>query len=339
MRCKKCNSEVVISDTKCPKCGNDLLKFGSTLFSDSFGKKAHSQTIKNMVFGDLASEIRQATGSLDPWEKKSLLPIENNLKNLFSRRMSDSEIENIFEKEVIPGIDELSKDKATQKIFMKVEEEIKNNLGYGIFDHYKNREEGVLKILRAGEVTCILMKENMKEMDLSVKMFPFFKASEVACWLHIKDRYRELKGSPFVKEIAEWIGNNIDNVFIEGIPQWIVERKKTLPDIMDGILAANEYHLSGSLRTGVSLYVLGRNWILRIERKDISRIKEFQIKNILKAKGNDKDKEFLAENLCELQILRNERVHKGIEDSEKTVQQSRTLSYSCLRKIPEILEI
>lgn len=179
----------------------------------------------------------------------------------------------------------------------------------------------------------------MKEMDLSVKMFPFFKASEVACWLHIKDRYRELKGSPFVKEIAEWIGNNIDNVFIEGIPQWVVERKKTLPEILNGILVESEYHLSSSLRTGVSLYVLGRDWILRIERKDLSRSKEFKIRNILKAKGNDKDKEFLGENLCELQILRNERVHKGIEEDEKTVQQSRMLSYNCLKKIPEILEI
>ena len=110
-------------------------------------------------------------------------------------------------------------------------------------------------------------------------------------------------------------------------------------EILNGILVESKYHLSGSLRTGVSLYVLGRDWILRIERKDLSKIKEFQIKNILKAKGTDKDKETLAESLYELQDLRNERVHRGIEENEKKVQQSRMLSYNCLKKIPGILEI
>lgn len=341
MKCKKCDAEVSIADSKCPRCGNDLLQFGATTFYEpkERDKERYGKRIKDMVLGDFGKEIKGTMRGLDLQEREILQPVERRLRSLVSRSLPDSEWENTFDNEIFPIIDDLSKDKASEKIFAKLEKEIKNNLGDAIFNHYKNREEAVLKILRAGEITCILVKEDTKEMDLSVKMFPFFKASEVACWRHVHNRYRELKDSPFIKEITEWVGNNVDNVFIERIPNWIVGRKKTLLEILNGILVESEYHLSGSLRTGVSLYVLGRDWILRIERKDLSKIKEFQIKNILKAKGTDKDKETLAENLYELQVLRNEMVHRGIEENEKTVQQSKMLSYRCLKKIPEILEI
>lgn len=341
MKCKKCNSEVSISESKCPKCGNDLLQFGATTLYDpkERDKERYSKRIKNSILGDLGNGIKETIEGFDLQEREILQPVERRLRSLLLRSLPDSEWENTFDNEILPIIDALSKDRSAEKILKKVEKTIEDNLGHFVFSYYKNKVVDVLKILRAGEVTCILMKEDTKEMDLSVKMFPFFKASEVACWRHIYDRYQELKGSPLIKAIAEWVGNNVDNVFIERIPNWIVERKKTLSEILHGILVESEYHLSGSLRAGISLYVLGRDWILRIERKDLSKIKEFQIKNILKAKGTDKDKEILAENLYKLQNLRNERVHRGIEENEKAVQQSRMLSYNCLKKIPEILEI
>ena len=228
MRCKKCNSEVSISESRCPKCGNDLLQFGSTVFYEPKEREGprYGQTIKDMVVQELNKDIKGGLESLDPWERKIFLPIENRLKTLFARHISDSEIGNIFEDEIIPSVDSLSRDKAAEKVFKRVEEEIKNNLGFAIFDHYKRKGENVLKILRAGEITCILIKEDTKKMDLSVKMFPFFKASEVACWRHIHNRYRELKDGPFIKEIIEWVGNNFDNVFIEKIPNWIAEKKR-----------------------------------------------------------------------------------------------------------------
>jgi hypothetical protein len=341
MKCKKCNAEVSIADSKCPQCGNDLLQFGATTFYDpkERDKGRYGKKIKDRILGDLGKEMKKTIEGFDPQEREILQPIETRLRSVLLRSLSDSEWEKAFDDEILPTIDALSRDRSAEKIFKKVEETIKDNLGHIVFNHYKNKVVDVLKILRAGEITCILMREDTKETDLSVKMFPFFKASELACWRHIHDRYKELKGSPLIKAIAEWIGNNVDNVFIERIPNWIVERKKTLLEILNGILVESEYHLSGSLRTGVSLYILGRDWILGIERKDLSKIKEFQIRNILKAKGTDKDKETLAENLYELQILRNERIHRGIEENEKTVQQSRMLSYNCLKKIPEILEI
>jgi len=341
MKCKKCNSEVLISDSKCPKCGNDLHQFGSTIFYEPKERDGlrSSQTIKGMVIQELSKDIREGLENLDPWERKIFIPIESRLRTLLAQHISDSEIENIFENEIVPTVDGLSKDKATEKVFKKVEEEIKNNLGYIVYNHYKNKREDVLKILRAGEIACILIRETPENIDLSIKMFPFFKASEVACYWHIHDRYRKLKNDPIVKDIADWIGSNVDNVYIENVPKWIAERKKTLKEIINGILTENEYYLNGSLRTGISLYILGREWILKIERKDLSKTKEFQVRNALQAKGSNEDRESLAKSLNNIQDLRNERVHKDVEDNEQMVRTSRVLSYNCLKEIPIILEI
>lgn len=339
MKCKKCNTEVSIADSKCPQCGNDLLQFGATTFYDpkERDKERYGKRIKDRILGDLGKEVKETLEGFDLQEREILQPIETRLRSVLMRSLPDSEWENAFDNEILPTIDALSRDRSAEKIFKKVEETIENNLGSSVFDHYKSTGEDVLKILRAGEITYILIKENAKDIDLSIKMFPFFKASEVACHLHTHSRYEELKNNSTLNSIIDWMSDKPENIFIRAVPEWLLHKMGALLETAKGIFDGNEKKFGGCLRTGISICIFGKEWIMSIKCKD--KVKEFQIKNILKAKGTDKDKESLAENLYELQILRNERVHKGIEDSEKTVQQSRTLSYSCLRKIPEILEI
>jgi hypothetical protein len=341
MKCAKCKTEVSMTDKNCPKCGNDLLQFGATVFYESKDKNSgrYGQGIKDMVFGALRDEVEESVKTLDFSEIKVFQPLENRLKLLLSRHLSDLEIDDLFDKEIIPTVDDLSRNKDAEKIFQKVELEMKDNLSLNIYNHYKNKGDDVLKILRAGEITHILIKENGRDIDLSVKMFPYFKASEKACWLHIRRRYNELRDNPLLKNIADWLGRNEDHILIDNIPEWLNKRKKTLIEVMNGILTENDYFTGGSLRTGVSIFVLGRNWNLKIERRDLSKTEIYRIDNILKTGGTDKAKEILADNLQKLQVLRNERMHKDVEDNEKTVQSSRTLSYNCLKAIPEILEI
>jgi hypothetical protein len=340
MRCKICNSEVSITETKCPKCGNGLFRLRGVRFYQpkKKGAQSYGQGIKDTVLGKLYGDLENDIKGLDLEERQAFGPIEERIQNLFTRRISDSELEALFDTEIVPPIDELSRTQKAQDVFKKVDEAIKRDLGPIAFNHYKDKGADVLKILRAGEVICLFVEGGSKAIDLSVKTFPFFKASEAACSLHMHGRYRELKNNSFIKEISEWIGDDVDKVLLVGVPEWAA-RRKTLLEIISGILRGNGDHLNGSLRAGIALYILGREWILKIERKDLSKAKDFQIKNLLKTKGTDEDKKDLAEKLCEIQGRRNECVHGSIEDDERTVSESRLRSYHCLRKIPEILEI
>lgn len=328
MKCANCNSDVSMADSKCPKCKNDLLQFGATIAYER--KQGYAQEIKDIAKYD----------DFDHAEQIILQPLIKRLKSLLSRRISESEIESLFENDIIPVIDDISKDKDAEQIIKTVEVEIRSNLGENVFCYYENKGEDVLKILRAGEIARNLIKENSEDIDLSVIMFPFFKASEKSCWLHSQIRYKELVNSPLIKEVYNWMGTKVDNIYIEKMP--ILDspsRLKTLCEILKGLLKENEYLLSGSLRTGISIYVFGRVWTLTIYRKDLSETKTFCIQNILRTKGTDEGKEELANNLCELQKLRNKRMHKDIEYDEKAVLSSRELSYNCLIKLPEVLEI
>ncbi|MBM4305231.1 MAG: hypothetical protein FJ123_00700 [Deltaproteobacteria bacterium] len=340
MKCKKCNSEVSIADSKCPQCGSDLLQFGATTFYDpkEREKDRYGKRIKDGVLGDLGKEVKEAIEGFDPQELEILQPVERRLRNLFLRSLSDPECENAFDNEILPIIEALSRDRAAEKIFKKVEETIKDNLGPFVFNHYQNREEGkILKILRAGEITFFLIKGNAQNIDLSVKMFPFFKASEVACRLHTHKRYEKLRRDSTLSSMIDWMGDDPGNIFIRAIPDWLTSKMGALLETVSAIFNGNEKKFGGCLRTGISICIFGREWIMRIERKD--KVKEFQIKNILKAKSTNENKVELAKDLNDLQDLRNERVHRGIEEDEKTVQRSRMLSYNCLKKIPQILEI
>lgn len=341
MICSKCNVKVSVTDSKCPKCGHDLLQFGGAVFYEDKGKDSgrYGQGVKDMVFGGLQSAWKEDFSTLDPDKRKIYSPLANKLKAFFQRHISEGALEDFFDREVLPLVDDLSKDKDNAELFHKVESAIKENLGSAIYDHYKSKGEDVLRILRAGEIANMLIDKKAGDIDLSVKMFPYFKASEKSCWIHTKKRYRALKDNPLIEEISEWFGKNYDNIYIEEIPKWLADRKKTLIEVMNGIITENDYYVGGSLRTGIAIYVLGRTWRMKGRRSDLSQEKTFQINNILRTGGTNSEKELLAENLQELQVLRNERMHKDVEGDENAVTQSWWKSYVCLRGIAGVLTI
>jgi len=345
MKCAKCNSQVSIADRTCPKCGQDLLQFGATISYEPPPKdpQRYGQGVKDMVFGTAGKEMRESLKSLSPEERKLLLPVEERFSQLLSRHLSDEELEDAFEKEIIPAMNNLSGDKDAEKILEKVEAEIKKNLG-DIYSHYRNKGEDVLKILRAGEFALLLMKEGIEDIDLSVKMFPFFKASEASCWLHSESRYQELGNNELIKKMSLWLRGNRKNIHVENLPDWIEKWvNQDLLGIVNGIRSDDERekkrNLGGSKRTAISLYIFGREWKIVIQRDDLEVKESFEINNLFRAKGGEKVKEELARNLIELQELRNPRAHLVVEEKEAKVRDSKIFSYKCLKLIPTILQI
>lgn len=352
MKCAKCKTEVSIADSKCPKCKSDLLQFGATVSYEPPKKDSqrYGQGVKDMVFGGLKEDISDNMAMLDPAERRILQPVENRVKSLFEKHMTDEEIEKVYEKEIIPAVDRLVNDNA--KTIEKADAVIRKSLGDSVFQHYKAKGSDVLKILRAGEITHFLIPSGSSDVDLSVKMFPFFKASEISCRIHNENRYDDLKNNRQLKDIAQWIGIIDEEGFVQrdvntkALAQhifiddsWLGKRKKTFFDIMCGIYNKNKYglNLSGSCRTGIAIFAFGREWTLTI--KDNSKSKTFPINNIFLVKGTNDKKVTLRDNLCDLQDLRNKKVHEEIENDQGQVNKSRELSYQCLKVIPDILEI
>lgn len=361
MKCAKCNSQVSISDSKCPKCGHDLLQFGATEFYEpTTGDSGRNrQDVKDMAFGTVSREIRNNMKALDSNEMKILSPIENRFKNLFKRHLSDEEFDHVFNSEIIPTLAALRRDNSAEKSLKKIEETIRSKIGDNIFQLYENPDlkvkykdrngklkivtgNNILDILRVGEIifdNITTACAGLTDVDFSAGMFSFFKASEVACLLHSHDRYDGLKDSPEIKKFTNWLGNDVEDVYIERIPPWLGRRKKTLFDTVRGIYAGNRDNINGCLRTGISIFVIGRNWVMELKRKDSSELETYQLKNYMNALGKSEDKESLAESLSRLQALRNPRVHGGVEKDKNKMDESRELSYNCLKGIYKILEI
>lgn len=360
MKCAKCNSQVSVSDSKCPKCGHDLLQFRATEFYEPKVKDSqrYGQGVKDMVFGASGREIKDELESLSSDDRKLLSPVENRLKGLLARHLSDEEFDEVFTREVVPTLRDLERDRNSSASLRKIEKTIRSMTGDNMFQFYKRPEvrieyeykgkmkvtkgTDILDILRAGEIIFDHITtgcDGLTDVDFSAGMFSFFKASEVACLLHSHDRYDGLKDSPEIKKFTNWIGNDVEDVYIEKIPLWLGRRKKTLFDTVRGIYAGNKDKINGCLRTGISIFVIGRNWVMELKRKDSPELETYQLKNYMNALGKSEDKESLAESLSRLQALRNPRVHGGVEKDKNKMDESRELSYNCLKGIYKILEI
>jgi hypothetical protein len=360
MKCAKCNSEVSIADSKCPKCGQDLLRFGSTAFYEPKGKNSqrYGQGVKDMVFGASGREIKDELESLSRDERKLLSPVENRLKGLFARHLSDEEFDEVFTREVVPTLRDLERDRNSSASLRKIEKTIRSMIGDSIFQFYERPEvrieyeykgkmkvtkgTDILDILRAGEIIFDHITNayaGLTDIDFSACMFSYFKASEVGCLLHTYDRYADLRNSDEIEKFVKWLGNDLDAVYIEKIPSWLGNRKKTLFETVHGIYRGKGDHINGSLRTGIAIYVFGRNWTIELTRKGASQTETYQLKNHLNALGRNEEKEILAENLSKLQALRNQKVHSELEKDRSKITESRTLSYHCLKGIYGSLEI
>jgi len=266
-------------------------------------------------------------------EKIFFQPITHRLQNILSRHLPDSEIETFFDNEILPAIDALSREADSKRIFDLAEKEIKANLGDTVYLHYKSKSEDILKILSAGEITFYLIPNGGGHIDLSVKMFPFFKASEVACRKHSVQRYRALERHESLQELDGFIRGNMDNITGKDIPRWFEEHKKAFLNLLDMLLGRRKKsNLVNARNTGISIQIFGRETITIGNRS-------YAINNIFDVHGSSEAKEALAKDLCELQVIRNESIHETVEDQEGTVKEARRISYRCLKLIPKILEI
>lgn len=353
MKCAKCKCEVSISDRTCPKCGNDLLQFGATAFYEpkDKDKQRYGQKVKDMVFGGLHAEAKEPVKAFDAEETRIFMPIfEKRFLGLISRHLSDEELDELFDEEIVPTIHDLSKDLRLEKTFEEIEKDIIKNLGntFNIYNSanleatYKRKGKikkvkstDILAILRAGEIFFSVVGTIKKEMDLSAKMFPFFKASEVACRLYSMKRYKNfINNEEFkskIEELSNLIDGNIRN--IKDIP-WIIRHKgpfKNFFSLIRGLLKdiPND-DLNNCRNTGFSLYFLGGGLV------DFGS-HQFAF-NMFNTKGSNTDKSELAGKLCDLQESRNERMHGKIEQDEQEAQNCRNNAYCCLREIPRILE-
>lgn len=358
MICAKCKVKVSVTDRKCPECGHDLLQFGGAAFYEEKGKDSnrYGQGIKDMVFGGLKSEWKEDFKTLEPDEKKIYSPLADRLNAFFRRHISEEALEDFFDRDVLPLVDDLSKSKDNAELFHKVESAIRIGLGDdAVYQHYRIKAADVLRILRAGELANELMDKEKGDYDLSVRMFPYFKAIEISCSLHTNDRYKQIEKNSQLKAIAQWTGiidesgriqksatpgKLADEIYFEDA--LLGGKKKTwfsmVIDIMDS--SSKKYNLSGACRAGLSIYAFGRNWDIRLKRKHDNDYTAFRVNNIFRAKEvSDEHHHTLQSDLCKLQDMRNKRVHENVENDKYLVGKAKSLSYDCLKDIPQLLSI
>lgn len=332
MKCVKCNSEVSIADSKCPKCGHDLLQFGSTTFYGPSNRQSHAKGIKDMVYGGVSKGMGEQLRSLDKEEKIVLSPATERLANIFCRHVSAENFDEFFNKEVLPAVDDMEGTVDGKQAAQKAEENIRRNLGDAAYTHYRTKGKEVLRVLRAGEHAYMMIDGGTNNIDLSVKMFPYFKAAEVSCRKHSEERYKGLRGHPTVKAIDNWIGDRQENIYGKDIPRWI-ERKSGFLGVLNMLLGRKpDRNLFNCRGTGISLFVFGREGI------EI-RGEGFAINNIFAAKGDLADRTELSRILCELQDVRNDLIHEKVEDREAEARKARATAYRCLKAVPVIMEI
>lgn len=343
MKCAKCSAEVTVADSRCPKCNNDLLAFGATVF---YEKSKHtsdtSSPATGMVFGAVANEFKAGLSGFNFDEKKIFSPALQMLKKVFSRHLSEEEIEKVFTAEVLPAVDDLSKDSDNDDLFQKIESAIRKNLGEAVYEHYKSKGADVLRILRAGELANELMDKEKGDYDLSIRMFPYFKASERASDYHASNRLKNLIKHPKTVELDSIVKGEEDNVWGQDIPEWLEgNRQKNIKGhrgAVKGLLnlllkdSPNRKNLVNSRNAGLGIYFFGRD---SLEMRN-TRI---NMNNVFDANGSLSERENLARNLCELQDMRNSRMHRDVETDAQLVNDCRNLSYMGLRGIPEMMRI
>lgn len=347
MLCTKCKSEVSIADKRCSKCNADLLYFGAMTSSLQLNQRSSLSTgvkkINNALFLEVNDEIEQLiqTSSSDALEIAVMNPLLDDFINrLKARYESDDEIEAVFETQIAPALDHMQQEDGGREMLREVEDSIRAHLGEDVSLHYQDKGDEVLKILRSGEIAVQWMNL-LAQADLSVILFPFFKAAERACHIHIEERYTKLKGHRQIEEIESWLPDkkHVHVLHIEDNSGWLEQHKRKIIEVVRGLLKESKSNDTGARATGVGIQLFGRTWLLKIKRTDKRETKTFHIENLLNATGSENEKATLARNLDNLQELRNKRVHEKVEENQHIIRQVRDLAYDCLKGLPAILRI
>lgn len=332
MKCPRCHNSISILTEKCPIC---LFQINA---EDLIRRKTEEQLSRQ--FNNLEKNFSARFEKINIQHENRIKRLQDKVIHLLSTKyLPEKEIEVLFDSEIIPAIDNFYEEAGDKSPTVQgIEEEIISGLGITAYNHYKEKGEDVLRIIRAGELSLKYFKD-IPSIDLSVIMFPFFKAAEKSCWMHTNTRYDLLSVHSLVGEIDSWLSTDPKNINVQNVPGWLKDRTKTLVEVVQGLQNKREFFVTGCLRTGIALYIFGRSWIMAIYRNDVSKTKKFLIENILNASGSDNLKQSLAFDLYQLQKVRNERVHKEIETNEQYVLMSKTLSYRCMKNINLILSI
>ena len=356
MKCANCSTEVSIADSRCPKCNSDLLAFGATVFYEKSKHESDaSSPATGMVFGAVENEYKSSLNGFNSDEKKIFSPATDIFKKIFQRHLTIDQLDEIFMSEIVPEVNECARKYSGNNDIIAIEEIVAGNLKTS-FASYRNPStkitytdkkgniqkmsgKDVLDILTFGEYAYDYINRSIEGSDLSAVMFAFCKASEVACWLHAYERCRRLKENPVIKKLYAALGNDGDAITIDEIPAWLNNRKGVIIEVINGILYEDEYYISGSMRTGVAISILGRDWRMVIKQKGQGESENILIQNIFMAKGGDDEKNLLANKLCDLQGFRNRVAHKESIYAKSEVNSCRDLSYECLKAIPAIMEI
>jgi hypothetical protein len=343
MYCVQCQSKVSVAGKSCPNCKADLLKFGAT--TSSLPDKGHRPAaegligIKKVFWGELWEDLASQTKSADALEVAILKPLlDDIMTRLRVQYESDAQIEKVFDTQVLPAVVRLKEDRDTSELLREVDDLIQSRLGGGVFSHYEEKGDDVLRILRSGEIAVRWM-DLLSQADLSVILFPFFKAVERSCCVHTAVRYGRLKGHSLLAAVAKSLPPSADYLIIEELPEWLEERKVKIIEVVRGLLTGSEFHTAGALATGVAIQLFGRTWPLKIRRTDREETKVFRIENLLTAAGGETERETLASGLQRIQYLRNQLVHEKVEENREIVEVVRGLAYDCLKALPSILRI
>ncbi len=362
MKCAGCGADVTLAERTCHACGADLRKVGATTLGD--GRRAGSgigRSIASAAMEQLASETASAYTEFDREERKILRHIfEKSLKRLLTRYDSYDDLEKLFSQEIIPTVADMAADRQASRLFDHIEAAIQKELGHEAYESYRDPKtavsytegsetkhvygSGVLETTRAAELIGHYLS-NGEAIHLSTSVFPYCKATEMACWLHACGRYQSLKNNSTIVEIADWVEAAGKKAFVvdkpRPLPPSLGHKHKPTYDVLTGIPGLDVWKLNGALRFAIALYLLGTEGTLRLQPMDVraGQAREFDVRNVIRAGGSEPARQELAIDLSAMQDVRNNLAHLGNLNTPEDVQKYRRLAYECLRRLPTIMPL
>lgn len=312
MKCAACGTENPMSNRYCVECGQDLLKLGGAKYAGSPRKPAHPilQEARADVGAAVATEISEL--SVPPTLLPFFRPIVELLGSIATRGFaSEEELDGFADDEAAARFEAFESAPGAEVLVRQADERVKAALGEKVYGHFKAQEQRVITTLRAAEVACIVVPQQLPSIDPALREFFFCKAGEIASWVHSRERYVQLRRLECLEDIRDWIQGPGARFRIDGVPEedQVVNRKSgLLRGILDGVIFDNSLKKTGSGRLGMALYVFGPPQI-GITRSDIKKTQVFAVGESMSPSGPRDAQRRLAVDLIWLQEQRNAMAH------------------------------
>lgn len=312
MKCAACGAEMPMSARYCNQCGHDLLKLGGAAYAGRPKKPTHPilQEARAEVGDAVAAEIPAIAmpSTLLPFFR----PIIELLGSVSTRDFAnEEELDGFIGDEAITRFEIFERAPGAESLIRQADERVKATLGEKVYAHFKTQEQRVITTLRAAEVACIVVPQQLPSIDPALREFFFCKAGEIASWVHSRERYVQLRRLECLEDVRDWIQGPGARFRIDGVPEedQVVNRKSgLLRGILDGVIFNNKMKQTGSGRLGMALYVFGPSQI-GITRTDIKKTKVFPVGESMSPTGPLDAQRRLAVDLIWLQEQRNSMAH------------------------------